>query len=91
MADTNQEFLNVDWKNTGVIKNIQFFVLWRELEAKWLRAGHILMVLTDKQMGILFNIFDEFNEITKGITLEEFLECRSTINKMAQGLWKANS
>ena len=85
MADINEEFSNVDWKNTGIINNIQFFVLWRELEVKWLRSGQILMVLTDRQMGFLFTIFDEFNANTKGVTLEEFLECRSTINKMAQG------
>jgi hypothetical protein len=48
LADITTEFFNVDWKKTGVINNIQFFVLWRELEAKWLCAGQILMVPTDR-------------------------------------------
>ena len=78
-------FETVDFKKTGLINNIQFFVMWRELEKRWRDQGVIARIpIPDRELVKYFEIFEDFNSGYEGVTLEDMIECRAMINKKAK-------
>ena len=72
----SQAFFEADWKHKGVLNNVQFFVLWRDLEERWIRAGQLIQVLTDAQMGLLYKLINEFDRSeveVAGVTLDDII------------------
>ena len=77
----NFNFIN----NKGRINNIQFFVMWRELEKKWLEQGVVARIpIPDRELVKYFEIFDDFNSAYFGVSYEDFNECRAMIIKRAK-------
>ena len=35
----------------------------------------------DRELAILYSIFDDYNQLQKGVTLQDFLECREMMQK----------
>lgn len=61
MTDISASFIEADWKKAGVLPKIAFFVLWRNLEETRVRAGQVINVPSDKELGNIFELFDAFN------------------------------
>ena len=72
-------FKSVDSNNDGLINNIEFFVMMRALEEKWRRQGLVRPPTPDRELNTLYSIYNDFNSTHKGVTLEEFIECRDMI------------
>ena len=60
--DITECFSAVDFDEDGIINNIQFFVMWRELEEKWRRQGLINRSPTpDRELNAMYSVFDDYN------------------------------
>ena len=78
----NAAFFEVNFRNTGVLNNVEFFVMWRDLEHKMQEMGLVgRYPLPDRELKTLFGIYDDYNGFTEGVTLDDFINCRSYINK----------
>jgi len=79
--DITECFDAVNFQGNGVLNNIQFFVMWRALEDKWSRQGLVTRDLPDREMAFLFYIFEDYNQDSDGVTLNDFIECRALLYK----------
>ena len=72
----------MDFDDDGIINNIEFFVMWRELEEKWSRQGLVNRSPTpDRELNVMFGVFDDYNAAYDGIILEDFIECRVLLHE----------
>ena len=70
LATIAEGFEAVDLDGDGVINNIQFYVLWRALEEKWERQGHIIRSPTpDRELKLLYELFYDYNRHSEGVCL----------------------
>ena len=75
-------FQAVDFDDDGIINNIEFFVMWRELEEKWRKQGLVNRSPTpDRELNAMFGVFDDYNAAYDGIILEDFIECRVLLHE----------
>ena len=82
MGNIVEAFEQVDFDCFGALNNIKFFVFWRDLEFRWRRQGIVVRPhFTDAELVKLFNVYADYNSETDGITLDDFFECRATVNK----------
>ena len=60
-------------------------MLWRALEEKWERQGHIIRSPTpDRELKLLYELFYDYNKASEGVTLEDYVECRELIKTHVQ-------
>ena len=70
LANIAEGFEAVDLDGDGFINNIQFYVLWRALEEKWERQGHIIRSPTpDRELKMLYELFYDYNKHSEGVCL----------------------
>ena len=88
--DITECFQAVDFDDDGIINNIQFFVMWRELEEKWSRQGLVNRSPTsDRELNAMFGVFDDYNAAYDGIILEDYIECRALLQEKIVGTRQA--
>ena len=87
IATIIEGFEAVDLDGDGIINNIEFYVLWRALEDKWERLGHVVRTPTpDRELKLLYELFYDYNDATAGVTQQDFIECRELIYRHVQAL-----
>ena len=87
LATIAEGFEAVDLDCDGIINNIEFYVLWRALEEKWERLGHVIRSPTpDRELKLLYELFYDYNNASAGVTQEDFVECRELIYRHVQAL-----
>ena len=85
MENLKVAFESIDFKKIGFINNIQFFVMWRELEKKWSEQGIVTKNPSpDRDLVKYFEIYEDFNNQYFGVCLEDLIECRAMIIKRAR-------
>lgn len=87
MANITNAYKSVEDKESGLINNIQFFVMWRELEQKYTEQGIIARVpIPDNELVAYFEVFDDFNSNYHGVKLDDFFECSAMIKQKLEQL-----
>ena len=55
-------FGSVDFKKTGLLNNIQFFVMWRDLEKRWREQALLVRTpVPDRELAALYRLFNDFD------------------------------
>ena len=56
--------------------------MWRELESSWRDQNIIVrMPVSDRELAVLFSVYDDFNADTVGVSLDDFIACYALVNK----------
>lgn len=53
------------------------------MEETWVRAGQVVKVPTDKELGRVYELYNAYGQAQNGVTLEDFVECGASINQKA--------